>query len=334
MTKILFSLGLAVLGMTAISGCGSSGASDGTASQIVAGAIGGPSNDNAAGASQSFAYAIPKEHPTWISRLKGAFDLFPDALAFQISCSGGSLSPSSYAPGTTFQWTPISCSLTYRNGKQASVQWSSYFDLNYGSSCTGSSFQLSSQPSGCVVTRTTPTGGNTRTLTRQSGQSHAVNIDTTSPGGWDSSISTNSGGTVISAEGSGSSGFSARQIAINGTHLTSTLDGQVNWNHTVSTDPNNPLEFVGVGASKVLTSGTVILQHNLAKFTSSSVVQSPLVFSNVNCCFPTSGSVETTFHGGPYDGKTETIEFSSDCGEATLVNSAGVSSSVTLSDCL
>jgi hypothetical protein len=112
------------------------------------------------------------------------------------------------------------------------------------------------------------------------------------------------------------------------------LDGAVNWNHTVSTDPSNPLVFVGTGSSKVLNSGTIILQHNLAKYTSTSVVSSPLVFSNANCCFPTSGSLTATFSGGPYDGKTETIEYSSDCGEATLVNSAGVTSSITLSDCL
>ena len=235
-------------------------------------------------------------------------------------------------PERHFAWTPISCTITYRGGTTASVTWSGVFDIAYNSSCTGSSLALSAQPANCVVTRSTNSTGVTRSVKRASGALHVVTIGTDSePSGWDSTVTTSSSGTTITAE---SANFASRQIAINGTHLVSTLDGTTNWNHTVSTDSTAPLTFTGTGASKSMSSGTIIIQHNLAKMTSRTTVATALAYTNVNCCFPTSGSLSTVFNGGNYSGKTETITFSSACGEATLVDTSGATSSITLSDCM
>jgi hypothetical protein len=54
----------------------------------------------------------------------------------------------------------------------------------------------------------------------------------------------------------------------------------------------------------------------------------------VGCCFPTTGSVSTTFSGGALAGKTEPLVFSNVCGEATLTTVSGRTVPITLLHCL
>lgn len=79
--------------------------------------------------------------------------------------------------------------------------------------------------------------------------------------------------------------------------------------------------------------GTVVVEHNLIKVTSTTT------FSNVTygeplCCFPTAGTVSTTFSRGPDVGRTEGLEFTSVCGETTLHKADGASVALTLEHCL
>jgi hypothetical protein len=73
----------------------------------------------------------------------------------------------------------------------------------------------------------------------------------------------------------------------------------------------------------------VTLYHNLAKYTATNSFNS-VTWSSSTCCYPTSGSVTTTFTGAKSG--TGTMTFTSTCGAATYVDSTG-SSNVTLTQC-
>ena len=113
------------------------GASDGTVSQLSAATLGGSSNDNINGGHSGYAELLPVHKPTWKERFQNAFDLVPSAFAFSVSCTGGTLTPSTYAAGTTFQWAPISCTFTYLGGEVSSVAWTGDFNFTYSSAVHG-----------------------------------------------------------------------------------------------------------------------------------------------------------------------------------------------------
>jgi hypothetical protein len=72
--------------------------------------------------------------------------------------------------------------------------------------------------------------------------------------------------------------------------------------------------------------GTVVLQHNLAKYTATSSVN--LNYTS-GCVHPSSGSITTTFSGTQTG--TETLNFNlSTCGQASLIGTGGSTSTVTL----
>lgn len=326
-----------------LAGCGSSNsaptaatASDGTGSEVAVSTVSGSLQS---GGSSSAALQLPKQKESfWASIFQPEnWDLLPSAFAATWSCSGTGFTTSYSGPGN-YTYTPRSCTVTYKNGKSSSATWSTIWSYNYGSSCGsvgGAGFNPDTQTNGCAITRTSPTGGNTRTLTGVNGNSYAVTHDTTGTNtGWDSgSIPTTSAGVVLTCT---AASCASRSLVINGSHLTGTVTlagGTANkfWDHTVSTTSTG-LVIIGTGTSRSV-SGTVIVQHNLAKFVSTTTFTS-VVYGDSTCCFPTSGSISTVFTGGPNDGKTESLAFSASCGEATLTDSTGAQNSYTLTHCI
>jgi hypothetical protein len=112
-----------------------------------------------------------------------------------------------------------------------------------------------------------------------------------------------------------------------------TIDGSSAkiWDHTVSTGAGG-LEVTGAAGDRVV-SGTVTVQHNLLKYTSTTTFTS-VGYTEPLCCFPTTGSVSTTYTKGAMAGKTESISFSSVCGESTLTEIDGATVALTLQHCL
>ena len=98
--------------------------------------------------------------------------------------------------------------------------------------------------------------------------------------------------------------------------ITGTLDGVLHWNHTVYT--TTPLTIVGSGQYRVIQSGTIVVEHNIAQFTTTTTFNGPLTHM-AGCPFPVSGSVTTVLSSGG----TETVTFTSTCGVAALVNPDG-----------
>lgn len=260
-------------------------------------------------------------------------ELAPIRPAFAItwSCSGASLDPGYAGPGS-YVYTPVSCSLTRRDGETASSLWSSIFTLAYGPSCDASSPFMDNQAAGCTLTRTTSAGGNTRTITGRRGNERAITHDTFGAGtGWDDTVApapADDGVTLACGEGGCKAG---RTLSISGSHLTGTIDGIRLWDHTVSTGAGG-ITVTGSGEGR-LVSGSVTVQHNLAHVTSITTFNQ-VAYADNACCYPSSGSVTTTFASGPDRSKSETLVFSAVCGEATLTRADGSSQAVSLDECL
>jgi hypothetical protein len=258
-----------------------------------------------------------------------------EAWASSFTCTGGQLSPTFNGPGS-YQYTPWSCSFTGPDGETVSSVWSTFFTLDYSTSCDATSPSLEHQAGNCARTRTTPTGGNTRTLTGAKGGQYAIDHDTNGQGtGWDSSVSPapKNSGVVATCDASGCT--AGRTVEINGSHLTGTLTpaggaAKKIWDHTLTTA--SPLVVTGSGAGRVVN-GTLTVQHNLAKYTAQ-VTFNQVAYTDPLCCFPTGGSVQTAISAGLDQGKTESLSFGPACGQATLKELSGVTSSFTMRHCL
>ena len=249
------------------------------------------------------------------------------------TCTGGSLSPV-FAGPATYTYTPVSCSMTWKNGKTASSYWDGSFTLVYGASCDAQHPRIGQQAADCSLTRTTDAGGNTRTLTGPEGNSYSVTHDTNGFGsGYDSAASPapNDNGVVVTCGASGCD--TDGTLVINGSHLTGTVATAAGrtamlWDHTVT----GTLSATASSGDWVVN-GTVTVEHNIVQRTTSTAFNS-VTFGDANCCFPTAGSVTTTKQSGPHAGKYETLSFGSVCGEATLTTFSGSTVALTLEHCI
>lgn len=328
------------LWVTAIAGCSSSTtvseSDDGSGSEVATSVVSGALNS---GADSKVGLNEPQR-----SEPRRSIDWFLERLnpigtahAADWSCTARLLDPPFTGPGS-YTLTPGDCSVTI-GGKTISADWSSTFTLDYGTSCDVLHRSIFNQAVNCSLTRTTDANGNTRTFTGPDGGSYSVTHNTNGQGtGWDSSVSpapSNAGVTVTCGVGGCSAGFT---VAIAGSHLSGDVSGPKGasaklWDHTVSTGSGGI--SVTHSGSSMLASGTVTVQHNRAKFTSTTTFES-VVYGDANCCFPTGGSVSTQFSGGPFKGKTETLTFSASaaCGDAQLTRPDGTSAALTLTHCI
>ncbi len=296
-----------------INGCGSSGSSttsNGSGSEIAASSVAGASSStegtiallNMGPTIKKSLFASVKDQ---FSLLQNAWGTTCSSIAAGASCSGSTLT---YDLGTS------------GNGcTTGAVSWTGNMIFTWTTgSCVNSP---KNSAANAVFTRTTDTTG----LTRTAGSNSIVTTTQDSSG-----YSTpKTGGMTITCGSSGCS--SGRSIVINGVHYTGSSVSLPKWDHTVSTD--DPVVMTGTGGTRVISSMTVRVQHNLAQFMSVTTVASPLTHT-AGCCFPTGGTISTSYSGGPYDGKSETLVFSSTCGQATLTPSGGTASSITLTHCL
>jgi hypothetical protein len=328
-------LGL-VFGLSACGGIGATndGASDGTDSAVATSVVSGAVSVQS-GSAVGFNDA-PKFKRSPLERVLDAVNPIGTAFAATWTCSGDSLDPKYAGPGS-YQFTPVSCTVAWGNGKTGSSKWSGTFALDYGASCSATHPELEVQPAACSITRTTAQGGNTRTITGPDGNSYSVTHDTNGAGsGYDSSVSPapSNGGVIATC---GSSGCAdGGNLVISGSHLTgmvSLADGlsATVWDHTVSSGAGG-LTVTGAGTSRVVN-GSVTVQHNLAKYTAQASFDN-VGYGEAGCCFPTTGSVTTTFSSGSNAGKTESLAFSAICGAATLTKSDGKTVPIILQHCL
>lgn len=169
------------------------------------------------------------------------------------------------------------------------------------------------------------------TRTFNQGTSHTfpngfeVSINTSDPSGFDSQISPSpAGGAVVQFK----DGNGDRTIDIKGIHLIAQKKGRTLWNHTISTQ--EPLE-VQVDDQKRTLSGTVLVQHNLAKYTAK-VEFKEVKYDLSQCgCHPISGELSVSFSGSRTG--DETLVFNG-CGFGNLKLKGGAAALVNLDYCI
>jgi hypothetical protein len=326
------------LATTGVSGCDNSAASDdnsGSASEVATSVVSGALN-NSTGSTVGW-NDVPAARPSIFERAVEQLSPIATAHAATWMCSGDTLSPAfDGAAGNPYAFTPVSCTVDWRNGKSASSKWSGSFTLDYGASCDTQHARLSEQAGGCSLTRTTASGGNTRTVTGPDGNAYAVTHDTNGAGsGWDSTVAPapGNGGVIATCATAGCA--SGGSLVISGSHLTGTETphggaAKTIWDHTVSTGAQG-LTVAASAAGRVVN-GAVTVEHNLRKYTATAKFDN-VEYSEPGCCFPTSGTVTSTYEDANKS-RTESLTFSAICGEATFTNADGQSSALTLQHCL
>lgn len=315
-----------------LSGCPSTDKDEISGSEVAVSVVGGALNNTESQAALGLG-GLPRERRSLGAALWDQLNPIGVAHAATWTCSGATLDPAYGGPaGNPYSYTPVSCSITFRNGKSASAVWSGAFTLSYGATCEARSPFMDNQAAGCTLTRTTASDGNTRTLTGLKGNDKAITHNTFGAGtGWDSSVTPApaNDGVILTC---GSSGCAAgKTLTISGSHLHGTVDSVRMWDHTVSTGADG-ITVTGSGTGRVV-SGAVYVQHNLAHVTSATTFNN-VAFADGACCYPTTGSVTTTFSKGPDQSKTETLTFNSTCGEVTLTKPNGTTVDLTLDQCL
>lgn len=330
------------LGLASVAGCGSSkpkneSTSAPTSSEVAASVVSGAMN--VSGGTAVGWNDLPSTKRSVLQRFIDDLNPIGRAYAASWTCTGGSLSPTFAGPSMDpYAFTPRSCTIQWANARSGSSSWSGTFTLDYGASCDDTHAWIGNQAAACSVTRTTAAGGNTRTLTGPEGNSYSITHDTNGAGtGWDSTVSPPPGnGGVVLTCGTGGCATGGGELVIDGSHLTGTVtpSGQPSiklWDHTISTAAG-PMTITVSGSTRVLN-GTVTVQHNLARYTATSTF-TDVGFGAPNCCYPTAGTVTTTFQSGPFKGTTETISFGAICGEATLTSTSANTGPLTLKHCL
>jgi hypothetical protein len=323
------------------------GTTDGTGSQVAVAAIADATDS--ADTFTGIALSVPRRPPMLLARAAELLNPVRTAYAAQgatYSCPG-KLTPGNWniTGSTTEEYTPPDCEIVYASGGSGSVVWTGTWTLTYsgGASC------VPAIPGGlvrkggaqvdvpCTMTRTsTQPTGMVRTVTGPFGKI-VVTEDTQHPGGYDPSIATSDTGVVEACDTAAGCpnpavrGSGIRVIRIGGTHLVSDRNGKTSWNHTVSTDPADPLVVTGFGPSRVVQSGSLIVQFNAAGITIRTTVRDPLVHMAM-CPYPTGGSLSSSFSGGKLTGKSETIVFGTPCGQATITLEDGAKQQVTLTN--
>ena len=342
-TLVLFILTTSIA--ACLSGCGNGtispksssvpGSSDGAGSEVatsvVSGAVSGGSSSN-----------IAANFPNKVEPHSHFFDgfLISEAQAATWSCTAAGFTAMYTGPGA-YSYAPLSCSVTYGTGATVSATWSGGdWAFAYAASCgpstgTKAGFIPDNQTSGCAITRTSPTGGLTRTITGVNNFQYGVSHDTTGTNtGYNSSVvPTTDAGVILTCT---AANCTSRSLVVSGSHLKGTLttpggSPATFWDHTIST-PASGMTVVGTGINKVVN-GSIVVQHNLAKFTTTSTFNN-VGYGDANCCFPTSGTVTTVFSGSANDTKTETMAFGANCGETTFTQPSGTVARITLTHCI
>jgi hypothetical protein len=236
-----------------------------------------------------------------------------DAFAAPVACPVLGTSTLASCANGKLTLTLNSCQYERLNKSFAKPVWTGSKDLDFGATCPKRLADIT------MVTRTV--GDNT---TRTGADGVVLSIDTSTPSGYDSQISPQpSGGTAISRS------TASRAIDIMGVHYIAQKGTTKLWDHTLSTASPLAITLEKDGSRSV--SGTVVLQHNLAKYTAKAEL-SNVVFDFAKCgCLPVSGTITTTLSGSRTG--TEMLDIMG-CAEAEYASEKGVKASVTLAHCL
>jgi hypothetical protein len=248
----------------------------------------------------------------WKERLIALLEVESVANAAGFTCGSATWGGTS----TAKTYTPPTCTIVFPNGTSATSSWTGQWTFTF-SLCGAPAANTGAVNSGCVqnttVTRTSA-AGITRNYSGPFGANYAMTANTSASTAYDGT--SKGGGDVITctdSAGCPATGQPTRTwtLASLGSHITGTIDGATAFDHLVYTTTS--IGMTGSGPARVITGGVVVVKHNLANFTSTTTFNGPLNHV-AGCPFPVSGSVTTALSRGG----SETVSFSSTCGQATL----------------
>jgi hypothetical protein len=121
-----------------------------------------------------------------------------------------------------------------------------------------------------------------------------------------------------------------RSITVYGLHRVLRGPRGTKWfDHSLKT--NSAITVTGTRANGNRTvNGTLVVYHNIASYTATNVMTN-VKWETSTCCYPTSGTIATTFTGSLTG--TATTSFTSTCGSASFTNTSGTTSTVALTAC-
>jgi hypothetical protein len=340
---IQLTLALSALGLAGCSGAGTSSMSGGNSSSTSVSEIAASSVAGAANASDSNANTVGlfERSPS-----KSAIGFFlknwfePMALATNY-CP---VAPYGHASTGTVSGAMITLAYSGCAPHNAPLAtWNGTQTLTFDNSTTLSAYEAGTATSG-TVTRTFAGGVGTTagTITassptyRTAGNGTVVYMDSTTAdvqtcysggdGNGDCASHISAGGETTTF------GSGTRTMTINGMRVVGAVNNsttQPTFDHTVYMP--SALTISGYGASKVISSGSITIYHNRAKYKAVSTITQALTWSSVSC-HPSSGQITTTCPAGSANA-TETFTYSS-ATSATVVDCSGNTTTVTPQHCL
>jgi hypothetical protein len=285
---------LTILTSVSATGCGKQSSSLQTdQSYLVADSavstVSGSLNDS----EQANSYAMHRTH----------FDIIPTAYAAGCGLSRFSPSIGSNCNATTGGETVVSNFVDCTAGRSDEFTFNGQVALTFDSNATCNTWiSGSGLPTSGTVTRTT------------------TNFTRSNPGGSSVSVSsanfTNYAGTVIGGGVTTTFGNGTRTLTVNGIHRVRTSTaGTTVFDHSVSSTAPIVVSGTRLGGNRVISSGTIKVDHNLAKF-SSTASMAGLTW-NSSCCHPISGTL-TFAMTGTQTGSLVIDYASGTCGEAQI----------------
>ncbi len=241
--------------------------------------------------------------------------------AFDVIESSANVSMQSVNPFAACSYTSnrscagANCTISWSSCTIGTITMTGGWSEAYSSSGCTSTFGT-----GCSVTRTTAaTTGSVATF------SSGATLTTTS----DSHQAYD--GTTVSGGQSASNSSGTRTITINGIHrVLKGPRGRTWFDHSILT--TTPITMTGSrsGGNRTISAGVLKIFHNRVSLTATNTFSS-VVWGSSSCCYPTSGTISTTFSGSTTG--TASLAFTSTCGTANFTDTNGSTSSVSLSYC-
>jgi hypothetical protein len=311
-------------------GVGGTGEVDSAFSDLAVGNVAGSASIG--DASTGVGLIEPPSRRNWSSHIAGLFAIEQIAQAASFSCATTATwgTPS----GSNIQYNPATnCTVTYANGTSGSYDVAGTWTFAFTGGTPKPGGAVSNNPTGTVVTRAATSGSVTQSYTGSLGDTYSVTQNTATCTPYTSSVAC--GGAQVTCTVAPGCPYSpgnlggTRSIVLLGTQITGTKNGKALYDHTIATTSGNPVVVTGLGNNRVISSGQVVVYHNLARITTTTTINGPL-HHELGCAYPIDGSVTTTISGGPNNGKTETVTFTSICGIATVTNPNGTKSTVAL----
>ena len=237
-----------------------------------------------------------------------------------------------YGPLSTCTWSSarsVSCA-----SSTIAVNWGGCTSVGGDLTLTGGWTSTFNSSAACSAFESSGGPGNGNHLTRTSASGFTVRFSSGMRVTSSTEAHTAYDGTAIPETGirvqQTSATVTDRSITIFGLHRILRGPRGTKWfDHSLKTDAALTVTGTRSGGTRTVN-GTLTVFHNLARYTATNVMTN-VKWGTSTCCYPTSGTIATSFSGTVTG--TATTTFTTNCGIASFVDTTGTTSTVTLRSC-